>query len=132
MYSEAKNPVFDNLTSGAGRRVEPEYQTDSAAHCKADSIEVSVRSMRLSTQMHVTDWAESQREDPEIEAAMDWCCLDKRKSQPWREQLAKLKSRLGAKKILQREGVYCRMLTNSPCREGDCIIDTSPSTKSKK
>ena len=54
--------------------------------------------MGLSTQMHVTDWAEAQREDPEIKAAMDWCPLDKKKSEPWTEQLAKLKSRLGTKK----------------------------------
>ena len=59
---------------------------------------MSVKSVRLSTQMHVTDWAEVQCEDPEIEAAMDWCCLDKKKSEPWTEQLAKLKSRLGPKK----------------------------------
>ena len=58
--------VFDNLTSGADRRVELEYKADSAAHHKANSIKVSVCSMRLSTQMHVTDWAETQREDPEI------------------------------------------------------------------
>ena len=91
--------VFDNLTSGAGRRAELEYQADSAAHQEADSIEVSVRSMRLSKQMHITDWAEAQCEDPEIEAAMDWCCLDKRKSQPWTEQLDRLdKSRLGIQK----------------------------------
>ena len=48
--------------------------------------------------MHVMDWAEAQCEDPEIEATMDWCHLDRRKSQPWTEQLAKLKSRLGTKK----------------------------------
>ena len=29
---------------------------------------------------------------------MDWCCLDRRKSQPWTEQLTKLKFRLGTKK----------------------------------
>ena len=29
---------------------------------------------------------------------MDWCHLNKKKSQPWTEQLAKLKSRLGTKK----------------------------------
>ena len=48
--------------------------------------------------MHITDWAESQHEDPEIEAGMDWCHLDKKKSEPWTEQLVKLKSRLGSKK----------------------------------
>ena len=57
-----------------------------------------MRSARLSTQMHVTDWAEAQHEDPGIKATMDWCCLDKKKSEPWTEQLAKLKTRLGSKK----------------------------------
>ena len=98
MSSEAMKAVFDNLTSGAGRRAELEYSVDSAAHCKADSIKVSVKSMRLSMQMHVMAWAEAQHEDPEIKAAMDWCCLDKKKSESWTEQLARLRSRLGTKK----------------------------------
>ena len=98
MSSGAMKSVFNNLTSGAGRRAELEYSVDSAAHCQADSIEVSVKSMRLSTQMHVMDWAEAQCEDLEIEAAMDWCHLNKKKSEPWTEQLAKLKSRLRTKK----------------------------------
>ena len=98
MSSKAMKAVFDNLTSGAGRRAELEYKDDSAAHCKANSIKVSVQSMRLSTQMHVSDWAKAQHEDPEIKATMDWCHLDRRKSQPWTEQLTKLKSRLGANK----------------------------------
>ena len=93
--------IFNNLTSGTSRRAELEYSVNSAAHHKADSIEVSVKSMRLSTQMHVTDWAEAQHEDPEIEATMDWCHLNKKKSEPWTEQLAKLKSRLGTKKNTQ-------------------------------
>ena len=71
MSSEAMKAIFDNLTSRAGRRAEQEYNTNSAAHRKANSIEVNVISARLSTQMHVTDWAEAQREDPEIETAMD-------------------------------------------------------------
>ena len=48
--------------------------------------------------MHVTDWAETQWEDPEIEATMEWHHLNKKKSEPWMGQLAKLKSRLGFKK----------------------------------
>ena len=90
--------VFDHLTSGAGRRAEQEYNTDSAAHHKANSIEVNVKLVRLSTQMTVTDWAEAQHEDPEIKATMDWCHLNRKKSKPWMEQLAKLKSRLVSKK----------------------------------
>ena len=98
MSSEAMKAICDNLTSGAGRRAELEYSVNSTTHHKANSIEVSVKSMKLSTQMHVTDWAEAQREDPEIEATMDWCHLNKKKLEPWTEQLAKLKSRLGTKK----------------------------------
>ena len=62
-----------------------------------------MRSARLSTQMHVTDWAEAQHKDPEIEATMDWCHLNKKKSEPWMEQLVKLKSRLGSKKNTPEE-----------------------------
>ena len=98
--------VFENLTSGAGRRVELEYKVDSAAHCEADPIEVSVWSMRWSTQMHIMNWAEAQCEDPEIKAAMNWCHFDRRKSQPWTEQLTKLKFRLGTKKNTLKERVY--------------------------
>ena len=94
MSSAAMKAVFNNLTSGAGRRAEQDYNTGSVSHLKVDAIEVNVRSARVSTQMHVTDWAEAQQEDPEIEAAMDWCCLNKKKSEPWTGQLMKLKSRL--------------------------------------
>ena len=60
MSSKAMKAIFDNLTSGAGRRAEQEYNTDSATHHKADSIKVNMRTARLSTQMHITDWAEAQ------------------------------------------------------------------------
>ena len=82
MSPETMKAVFNNLTSGAGRRAEQEYNLSSAAHHEANSIEVSVKSVRLSSQMHITDWAEAQCEVPEIEAAMDWCCLNKKKSEP--------------------------------------------------
>ena len=48
--------------------------------------------------MQVMHWAEAQQEDPEIEAAMDWYHLDKKKSESWTRQLMKLKSRLGSHK----------------------------------
>ena len=82
MSSEAMKAVFNNFTSAAGRRAELEYKVDSATHHEADSIEVSIWSMKPSTQMHVTDWAEAQRKDPEIEATMGWCHLNRRKSWP--------------------------------------------------
>ena len=46
MSSEAMKAVFFNLTSGVGRRAEQEYDTNSATHCEADSIEVNVKSVR--------------------------------------------------------------------------------------
>ena len=98
MSSAAMKSIFDNLTSGAGRRDELEYNIDSLICNEADSIEVNVKSARLNSQMHLTNWAEAQWEDPEIEAAMDWCWLDRKKSKPWAKQLLKFKSCLGLNK----------------------------------
>ena len=137
MSSKTRKAIFDNLTSGAGRRVEQEYDINSAAHCVANSIEVNVKSVRLSTQMHVTNWAEAQCEDPKINAATDWCHLNNKKSEPWTEQLAKLKSRLGSKKntpegrsILQNAGkltlsgglLYYRCKPKYQIEEVKCFI----------
>ena len=59
MSSAAMKAIFNNLTSGAGRRAELEYNIDSLIHDKADSIKVSMKSARLNSQMHVTNWAEA-------------------------------------------------------------------------
>ena len=95
MSLAAMKAIFDNLTSGAGRRAELEY---SPIHNEADSIKVSVKSARLNSQMHVTNWAEAQWEDPEIKAAMDWCQLNRKKSKLWGQQLLKFKSHFGPNK----------------------------------
>ena len=142
--SKAMKAIFNNLTSGAGRKAELEYSIHSATHHEANSIEVSVKSVKLSTQMHVTDWAEAQHENPEIKAAMDWCYLDKKKSESWMEQLAKLKSRLGPKKntpegrsILRNADkltlsgglLYYRYKPKYQIEEGKCFV--VPSTHSR-
>ena len=88
MSSAAMKAVFDNLTSGAGRRAELEYGTNSPICDEVDSIEVNVKSARVNSQMHVTDWAEAQWVDFEIKAAMDWCQLDRKKSKLWVQQLS--------------------------------------------
>ena len=98
MSSAAMKAVFDNLTLGAGGRAELECNVDSPIHDEADSIEVSVKSARLNSQMHVTTWAEAQWEDPKIEAAKDWCWLNRKKSELWAQQLSKFKSRLSPNK----------------------------------
>ena len=98
MSSATMKAIFDNLTSGAGRRAELEYSMNSSIHNKADSIEISVKSARVISQMHVTNWAEAQWEDLEIKATMDWCQLNRKKSEPWTQQLLKFKSQLGSDK----------------------------------
>ena len=98
MSSAAMKAIFDNLTSEAGRRAELECNVDSPIHDKADSIEVSVKSAKLNSQMHMTNWAEAQWEDPKIEAAMNWCQLNRKKSKQWAQQLLKFKSCLGLNK----------------------------------
>ena len=90
--------IFDNLTLRAGRRAELECNIESLIHDEVDSIEVRVKSARLNSQMHVTNWAEAQQEDHEIKAAMDWCQLDRKKSKLWAQQLLKFKSHLGPNK----------------------------------
>ena len=57
--------------------------------------------------MYITDWAQAQWEDLELEATLEWCLNDKKKGTSWAQQLEKLKARLGS-------------LQNQP--EGKCII----------
>ena len=132
MSSEAMRAIFNKLTLGAGRKAELEYSVNSAAHHEADSIEVSVKSMRLSMQMHVMDWAEAQHEDPKIEATMNWCHLDKKKSEPWTEQLTKLKCRLGTKKNTPEGRSILQNADKLTLSGGLLTRDTSLSTKLKK
>ena len=70
MSSAAMKAVFDNLTSGAGRRAELKCNVDSPIDDEVDSIEVSVKSARLNSQMHVTNWAETQWED--LRSELPW------------------------------------------------------------
>ena len=97
--------VFDNLTIGAGTWAEWEWDRESTVTTEADSIEIEARAARPNTPMQVTDWAQAQREDPELEAALDWCLNDKKKGTSWDQQLEKLKACLGPLKN-QPEGKY--------------------------
>ena len=100
MSSVAMKAVFDNLTSGGGRRAELEYDINSPIHDEADSVNISAKSARLNSQMHVTNWAEAQWESPEIKATMDWCWFNRKKSELWIQQLLRFKSHLGLNKTL--------------------------------
>ena len=63
-----------------------------------DSIENEARAARPSTPMHVTDWAQAQQEDPELEATLEWCLNNMKKGTPWAQQLEKLKTHSGSLK----------------------------------
>ena len=79
--------IFDNLTMGAGRQAEWDWDWESAVTAKADSIEIEAWAAQRNTLMHITDWVQAKREDPELEAAMYWCLNDKKKGMPWVQQL---------------------------------------------
>ena len=106
MSKDEVKAIFDNLTMGAGRRVEREWDWVSSVAMEADLIEIKAWAAQH-THMHVTDWTQAQREDPELSATLDWCLQDHKKGIPWAQQLEKLKAHLGP-------------LKNQP--EGKCII----------
>ena len=62
-----------------------------------------MKSARLNSQMHVTNWAEAQWEDSEIEATMYWCQLNRKKSELWAQQLLKFKCHLSLNKNTSAE-----------------------------
>ena len=99
--------VFDNLTMGAGRWAELDWDRESMVTTEADSIEIEAQAAWPNTPMHIKNWARAQREDPELEAALDSCLNDQKKGAPWPQQLEKLKAHLGP-------------LKNQP--EGKCTV----------
>ena len=87
MSKDEMKAIFDNLVMGASRRAEQEWDWESSTTKEADSIEIKAQASRPSTPMHVTDWAQAQQEDLELEAALEWCVNDKKKGIPWAKQL---------------------------------------------
>ena len=83
MSPAAMKAIFDNLTLRAGRRAELEYDTNSPIHDEANSIKINVKSSQVSSEMHVTNWSEAHWEDPKLKATIDWCRLNRKKSEPW-------------------------------------------------
>ena len=81
MSKDEVKAIFDNLTMGAGRRVEREWDWVSSVAMEADLIEIKAWAAQH-THMHVTDWTQAQREDPELSATLDWCLQDHKKGYP--------------------------------------------------
>ena len=83
---------------GASRWAEQELDQESMVTAEADSIEIKAQAAWPNIPMHITDWAQAQREDLELEASLDWCLNDKKKGTLWAQQLEKLKAHLGSLK----------------------------------
>ena len=68
---EAVQTVLDGATVGTSQRAERE----SPAIIKGDQQlekEVWVTTAQVLVEMHVTDWAAAQKEDPELNAVLQW------------------------------------------------------------
>ena len=68
---EAVQAILDGATVGTSQRVEGE----NPAIIKNDQQlekEVQVAAGQVLVEMHVTDWALAQKEDPELDAVLQW------------------------------------------------------------
>ena len=68
---EAMQAILDGATLGGSQRVEGE----DPAVIKGDQEkekEVQVTAGQVLVEMHVTDWATAQKEDPELDAVLQW------------------------------------------------------------
>ena len=73
---EAMQSILDGVTIGAAQRAEG----DDPAMVEGDHIigqEVCVTNGQVLVEMHATNWATAQREDPELDAL--WCWLEAKK-----------------------------------------------------
>ena len=90
---EAVQAILDGAAMGASHRAERE----NPAIIKNDQQleqEVSVAAGQVLVEMHVTNWAAAQKEDPELDAVMQWLGSGKK---------ADLKTLLG-ECIMSKEG----------------------------
>ena len=74
---EAVQAIMDRATMGASQRAEGE----DPAIIKGDQQmerEVWVATGHVLVEMHVTDWAAAQKEDPELDAVLQWLESEKK------------------------------------------------------
>ena len=68
---EAVQAVLDGATIGASQRAEGEHPTVIKGDQQREK-EVQVTAGQVLVEMHVTDWAIAQKEDPELDAVLQW------------------------------------------------------------
>ena len=67
LSSEVVQALFDGITMGTNRCAESKLDQSIIIDKKEDDINLGVKVARLKTPMHVIDWAEAQKEDPELQ-----------------------------------------------------------------
>ena len=74
---EAMQAILDGVTIGMSQRAERERPAiiENDQHLEQ---EVHVAAKRVLVEMHVTDWAAAQKEDPELDAVLQWLGSRKR------------------------------------------------------
>ena len=68
---EMVRSILDGITLGAACQAEVHEPTIAEGDHDLEQ-EVHVTAGHVSVQMHVTDWAEDQREDPVLSTVLDW------------------------------------------------------------
>ena len=69
--------ILDGVALGAAHQAEVHDPTMVGSDCCLEQ-EVHVATGSAQVQMHVTDWAQAQREDPSLSAVLDWLVVQKR------------------------------------------------------
>ena len=68
---EAVRSILDGVTLGATHRAESYDPAVVEGDCGMEK-EVHVTAGQVLVEMHMTDWAETQREDPLLNTVLDW------------------------------------------------------------
>ena len=76
---------------GASRHAEWEWDQSIIIDEEEGDVNLGVRAARLMTPMCIIDWAEAQKEDPKLGAAITWLQTDFLKECSWTKCLTKLK-----------------------------------------
>ena len=76
--------VLDGVSLGAAHRAEG-YDTAVVEGDYGIEKEVCVAAGQVVDEMHMTDWAKTQREDPALNAVLDW--LEAQKKTDWKTLL---------------------------------------------
>ena len=72
LSSKAVQALFDGIIMGTNRCAEREWDQSIVIDQEEDDINLGVRAARLTTPLHISDWAKAQKEDPELGAAIAW------------------------------------------------------------